>query len=240
MLRHASLVVVVAVGVALLPWPAALGVVFYCALLARQNWQRAAEPAVVWSWLPFIGSAVVFGQRPLEWLRECATSHGATFVATIAGQRTVFVTDPDAWSAIFRERDALDFASIAVGVVRDAFGVTQRDTDAWSKPEIIGQTPKMFLRCLMADGSYIQRALGVFLSRERTKTRSLIWRRYASRRGEHIQAECADALLGWGDRFGAGRGVARRDRRVAALRHALAGYFHGDDEGYHRGRVCDA
>ena len=66
------------------------------------------EPPVVWSWLPFLGSAVAFGQAPLDFIRESsARMQAPCFVLVLAGERTCFVADPALWAQVFRERRRL-------------------------------------------------------------------------------------------------------------------------------------
>ena len=44
----------------------------YLLALAWQHRRYAGEPPVVWSWLPFLGSAISFGKAPLDFVRDCA------------------------------------------------------------------------------------------------------------------------------------------------------------------------
>jgi hypothetical protein len=76
--------------------------------LASQSTPPQTEPPVVWSWLPFLGSAVAFGQAPLDFIRESsARMQAPCFVLVLAGERTCFVADPALWAQVFRERRRL-------------------------------------------------------------------------------------------------------------------------------------
>ena len=73
---------------------AAVGLAYLLAIL-WQNRRYSGEPPVVWSWIPFLGSAIAFGKAPLAWLRQSAANlQSDVFVAVIAGERTAFATDP--------------------------------------------------------------------------------------------------------------------------------------------------
>ena len=77
----------------------------YALALAWQHRRWKDEPPVVWSWIPFLGSAIVFGKDPLGFVRRSASTLGSpTFVAVVAGERMVFVTDSAQWPAVFREK----------------------------------------------------------------------------------------------------------------------------------------
>ncbi|MGB1591656.1 MAG: hypothetical protein ACPIOQ_02800, partial [Promethearchaeia archaeon] len=41
----------------------------YGIAIVRQNYRRRREAPHVWSWLPFLGSAVSFGRDPLAFLQ---------------------------------------------------------------------------------------------------------------------------------------------------------------------------
>ena len=73
---------------------AAVGLAYLVKIL-WQNRRYSGEPPVVWSWIPFLGSAIAFGKAPLAWLRQSAADlQSDVFVAIIAGERTTFATDP--------------------------------------------------------------------------------------------------------------------------------------------------
>ena len=95
----------------------------YVACLLAQNFRRRGEPPVAWSWTPFLGSAIVFGKRPREGLLARRAELGDTFVAVIAGERTAFVVDADAWPKVLREpASRLEFRSTGMDVTEAAFG----------------------------------------------------------------------------------------------------------------------
>ena len=104
----------------------------YLLTLLWQNRRLPGEPPVVWSWVPFLGSAIVFGKGPLAWLlHQSSELRSDVFVAIIAGKRMTFCTNPKHWRQILKEPSSkLEFKSIAKGVVENAFGPDKADTEA--------------------------------------------------------------------------------------------------------------
>ena len=95
----------------------------YGIAIVRQNYRRRREAPHVWSWLPFLGSAVSFGRDPLAFLQEQRATHGDVFTAVVAGHRMMFVCDHNLWSSIFRMRRPLKFAPVSHKVLASAFRV---------------------------------------------------------------------------------------------------------------------
>ena len=121
----------------------------YVACLLAQNFRRRGEPPVAWSWTPFLGSAIVFGKRPREWLLARRAELGDTFVAVIAGERTAFVVDADAWPKVLREpASRLEFRSTGMDVTEAAFGVQRADVADAFADAVDAQAHAQFVRCL--------------------------------------------------------------------------------------------
>jgi len=76
---------------------------------------------VVWSWLPFLGSALDFGSDALKLLEAQRRKHGDVFVIVVAGNRMVFVCDEKAAAKIASSRD-LKFSPFVMDVLVKAFG----------------------------------------------------------------------------------------------------------------------
>ena len=74
----------------------------YTVSIMYQNHRRPNEPAIVFSFILNLGSAISFGSDPLTFLRDNAKTLGSTFCAVIAGNRTVFINDPEDWKGILR------------------------------------------------------------------------------------------------------------------------------------------
>ena len=129
---------------------AALCGIAYVEVLVRQNRRLPGEPPVVWSWVPLLGSAVAFGRAPLEWLRSNAADSGSdVFVATVAGERTAFVTDASLWPKVLREpASRLEFRSIGMDVTEKAFGVPRRDVADAFEDATDRVAHQQFVRCL--------------------------------------------------------------------------------------------
>lgn len=65
---------------------AVLAFVWYgLALVGQHRTVRRDEPPVVWSWFPFIGSAVSFGSDTIGFIRAAREAHGPAFTVIIAG-----------------------------------------------------------------------------------------------------------------------------------------------------------
>ena len=99
----------------------------YFVVIAYQHRRYADEPPVLFSPIPFLGSALKFGASPLEFLLTSAkTLNNNTFVASIAGERMVFLTDPADWNDVLRAPPAsLRFDVIGLDVMISAFNLTK-------------------------------------------------------------------------------------------------------------------
>ena len=84
----------------------------YGALVLLQNFRRRREAPHVWSWVPFIGSAIVFGKDPLAFLEAQRARCGDVFTCVIGGHRMCFVCDHTSWNSIFRMRSTLQFGPV--------------------------------------------------------------------------------------------------------------------------------
>ncbi|KAJ1444379.1 cytochrome P450 [Pelagophyceae sp. CCMP2097] len=134
----------------------------YGAALLWQHRRKAGEPPVVWSWVPFLGSATAFGTAPRKWLLEQAARHGNTFTAVIAGERTCFVCDADVWPKVFREKAALQFKSIAIDVMTKAFAVPSSDVAAAFSTDVDAAAHAQFVKCLQGKQSLDAMTLDVW------------------------------------------------------------------------------
>ena len=74
----------------------------YGSIILLQNYRKKDEAPHVWSWLPFIGSAIQFGSDPLAFLRAQMKKHGDVFTAVVGGERMVFICDHSNWNSVFR------------------------------------------------------------------------------------------------------------------------------------------
>ena len=122
----------------------------YLAAILWQNRRKAGEPPVVWSWILFVGSAIAFGKGPLAWLkRQAGELRSDTFVAIIAGKRTVFLTNPDDWPKVLREPPSrLEFKAVAMEVTENAFGVCKADLTSAFAPASHKQAQRGFIQGL--------------------------------------------------------------------------------------------
>lgn len=84
--------------------------------------QRAGEPPLVRSPVPYLGHALAMGQNALELMRQCQRQHGDIFTLLVAGRRMTFVLDPFSYPAVLKIREDLDFHQIAAEYGRRAFG----------------------------------------------------------------------------------------------------------------------
>ena len=107
-------------------WQTWLGAVLtmYAFVLLHQNRvRRIDEPPVVWSALPFLGSAVSFGADTHAFLHAARAQYGDAFTVVIAGQRMTFIADPKAFGTFLKSSQDLSFVPVASDVVVKSFGV---------------------------------------------------------------------------------------------------------------------
>lgn len=71
---------------------------------------------IVWSWVPHLRSALLFGSDPNTFLAKCKASYGSIFTLNLGGRHITFITDPSCYPHITKARDGLSFAEVAVGV----------------------------------------------------------------------------------------------------------------------------
>lgn len=91
-----------------LPYFPPLLLLFYALLLLRQHRRLPGEPPVLFSPLPFLGSALSFGKDPLAFLRAASAALGASvFTVVLAGERTTFFADPSDWPPLLRTSPAV-------------------------------------------------------------------------------------------------------------------------------------
>ena len=112
-------------------------------------WQHAAanrdEPPVVWSWLPFLGSAVAFGRDPLCFVRRArARAHGPAASRPSRARRSSWAAR---WPAIFREKARLRFDSISRDVVQSAFAMPRREAADLSTARTSTRSSRSARRC---------------------------------------------------------------------------------------------
>ena len=87
--------------------------VLYTLWLHRSS--SRANP-LVWSWVPHLRSALLFGQDPNAFLAQCRDRYGPVFTLNLGGKMMTFVTDPAAFPLITRSRAGLSFTAVAAGV----------------------------------------------------------------------------------------------------------------------------
>jgi hypothetical protein len=123
-------------------WKTWLGAVlgtYAFALLGQHRVRRIDEPPVVFSWVPFLGSALVFGADTHTFLTASRAQYGDAFTVVIAGQRMTFVVDPKAYGTFLKSTKELSFIPVACDVVVKSFGVKSVN-DYMHYEGVIGKT----------------------------------------------------------------------------------------------------
>eukprot|EP00002_Diphylleia_rotans_P033656 TRINITY_DN7174_c0_g1_i1.p1 TRINITY_DN7174_c0_g1~~TRINITY_DN7174_c0_g1_i1.p1 ORF type:complete len:324 (+),score=70.11 TRINITY_DN7174_c0_g1_i1:77-1048(+) len=94
---------------------------------------RNATPLLSY-WMPFIGSAIVFGKAPLHYIKKCHREMGDLFTLYIAGKRMTFVFDPKDHATFFNSEPIINFQEAvkpftknAAGIDSDSFQAHHRD-----------------------------------------------------------------------------------------------------------------
>lgn len=104
-------------------WLGAVLTMYAFALLHQNHVRRIDEPPVVWSALPFLGSAISFGADTHAFLHAARAQYGEAFTVVIAGQRMTFIADPKAFGTFLKSSQDLSFVPVASDVVVKSFGV---------------------------------------------------------------------------------------------------------------------
>eukprot|EP00746_Dinoflagellata_sp_MGD_P023236 gnl/MRDRNA2_/MRDRNA2_15444_c0_seq1.p1 gnl/MRDRNA2_/MRDRNA2_15444_c0~~gnl/MRDRNA2_/MRDRNA2_15444_c0_seq1.p1 ORF type:complete len:508 (-),score=76.64 gnl/MRDRNA2_/MRDRNA2_15444_c0_seq1:269-1792(-) len=85
-------------------------------LIVRQWVRLSQEPPLHRAWLPFLGSAVEFGDHSGHFLQKLAQQYGEIFTVFLAGQRMHFVADYKSRGLILKKKNILDFRAIATEI----------------------------------------------------------------------------------------------------------------------------
>jgi len=105
---------------------------FGIVLVGQHRTTRRDEPPVVWSWFPFIGSALSFGSDTLSFIRSSRQAYGPAFTVIIGGQRMTFITDPLAYPKFLKMVKVLPFTPVADDVMVKVFGLSRKTMDLLS------------------------------------------------------------------------------------------------------------
>ncbi|CAM9669544.1 unnamed protein product, partial [Ectocarpus fasciculatus] len=107
------------------------------ALLATGIWavhlnlshRRAKEAPVLWSWIPIFGSALEFGQRPIEFMIEQSKRTEEMSGILVAGQRMFFIHDTNSYNAIFKaDKKKLSFDEFTIEIKEKSFGISKSES----------------------------------------------------------------------------------------------------------------
>ena len=123
-------------------------VLCYVATLAWQHRRYRGEPPIVFSWLPFVGSAFDFGYDAYSFVCQQRQQLGDVFVAVVGGRRMIFVCDEKAANrAVHRNKD-LSFHAVERDILRKVFGMRKRDCETYIT-EIDDKVHAQYRRCLL-------------------------------------------------------------------------------------------
>ena len=99
----------------------ALPVAFVLYTVWLHSGYTRANP-IVWSWVPHLRSALLFGQDPNAFLAACKKQYGPVFTVNLGGKLMTFVTDPACYPHITRAREGLSFSAVAASVGQAVLG----------------------------------------------------------------------------------------------------------------------
>jgi hypothetical protein len=90
------------------------------------SYTRRGEVPISWSWVPILGNAIEFGEKPIEFmLKKSKQIKDEIFGIVLAGERIFFINDSDSYSAIFKsDKTQFSFDVFADQVTVNVFGVT--------------------------------------------------------------------------------------------------------------------
>ncbi|SPN97077.1 probable cytochrome P450 51 [Cephalotrichum gorgonifer] len=57
--------------------------------------RKKSEPPLVFHWIPFIGNAVSYGMKPLDFYQQCRKKHGDIFTFVLLGKKMTVYLGPD-------------------------------------------------------------------------------------------------------------------------------------------------
>ncbi|KAJ3370272.1 Lanosterol 14-alpha-demethylase [Allomyces arbusculus] len=120
---HASNVSPVALVALLAAVPAAAVSLAASAATSSQSSRKGRLPPHVGHWVPFLGSMISFGMRPLDWLAEQRKQHGDIFTFTMFGREMTYVLGPDGNHAVLNGKLADISAELAYNsLTKPVFG----------------------------------------------------------------------------------------------------------------------
>jgi hypothetical protein len=111
----------------------------------RLSSSRTGEAPIRWSPLVYLGWAIEFGKRPIEFLQECQHMYGEVFGLVIAGHRTFFIADPFSSVVVLRPTKNLTSTEFHDSVLINFFGVTQHTIDGQIDENIIRKSYSQYL-----------------------------------------------------------------------------------------------
>ena len=120
-------------------------VVVYVGVLSWQHRRYGSEPPVLFSWMPYLGSALDLDKDPISFLQEQRNKLGDVFVAYIAGQRMVFVCEEVAARKSLARAD-MSFAAVIDKIHAGALQMRTKDIDAFPNAEVHRQYRELLLR----------------------------------------------------------------------------------------------
>lgn len=92
------------------------------------SFARAGEAPVLWSWIPFMGSAFEFGNRPIEFMIEQSKKTKEIAGIVVAGQRMFMIHDINSYSALYKaDRSKLSFDEFTVQIKENSFGQSKAE-----------------------------------------------------------------------------------------------------------------
>jgi hypothetical protein len=114
----------------------AVAVAYVVSLFYFRGLKRKGDPPRVWTWVPFVGSAIAFGKNPVGFIHRNRDRLGNAFMVTFQGHRTVFLADPRAYTSVFKQKDVLRLYDIAEDLVANAFLVPKHVLHLYSKQRV--------------------------------------------------------------------------------------------------------
>ena len=109
--------------------------VVYVVALAWQHRRYREEAPVVFSAIPFLGSALDFAKDAYAFVAANRRKYGDVFAAVVAGRRMVFVCEEKAASKAITRHSDLSFSPVALDVLLKAFGLEKKDVDDYERTD---------------------------------------------------------------------------------------------------------
>ena len=106
------------------------------------------KPPHVWSWIPYLGSAIEMGTNVTQFIRKNsdANNHAPVFTATVLGDHCLFIADPEQLTMVFRAKYSknLDSFSLQKQFTQSVLDCTEEETNQNFGEDLTKVTGKQF------------------------------------------------------------------------------------------------